>query len=254
MNPVLFFCRKVIIDYIKIFCDERITMIYKNIKEAIFIKRPNRFIAHVLIDGKEEIVHVRNTGRCKEILIKGTKVILEASANPNRKTAYSLIAAYKGDTLINIDSQIPNAVVFEGVKQGKIPLISNVKFLKREVTYGNSRFDMYFEKENSRGFIEVKGVTLEEDGLAMFPDAPTERGRKHLIEMADAVANGYEGFIIFLIQMKGVKAFLPNTMMDPEFSAELKESAVKGVKVLAYDSIVKENEIIIANEVIVTEI
>ncbi|MDD4834096.1 MAG: DNA/RNA nuclease SfsA, partial [Lutispora sp.] len=150
-------------------------MIYNDTKEAIFIKRPNRFIAHVLLDGKEEIVHVKNTGRCREILIEGTKVILEASKNPNRKTAYSLIAAYKGDMLINIDSQIPNAVVFEGIKQNRISIISDVKYLKREVTYGNSRFDMYFEKENSKGFIEVKGVTLEENGLAMFPDAPTER-------------------------------------------------------------------------------
>ncbi|MCQ1529581.1 DNA/RNA nuclease SfsA [Lutispora saccharofermentans] len=224
-------------------------MQYKDTKEALFIKRPNRFIAHVLLDGKEEIVHVRNTGRCKEILMEGTKVILEASKNPNRKTAYSLIAAYKGDTLINIDSQIPNAVVFEGVKQGKIPLISGVKYLKREVTYGNSRFDMYFEKEDSRGFIEVKGVTLEDGGLAMFPDAPTERGRKHLAEMSHAVSQGYEGYVIFLIQMKGVEAFSPNFVMDPDFSEELKRCSDKGVKVLAYDSIVKENEITISQAI-----
>ena len=224
-------------------------MIYNNTKKGIFIKRPNRFIAHVLVDGKEELVHVRNTGRCREILIEGTKVVLEASKNPNRKTAYSLIAAYKGDMLINIDSQIPNAVVFEAISQGKIPLISSVKYLRREVTYGNSRFDMYFEKEKSKGFIEVKGVTLEENGLAMFPDAPTERGRKHLIEMGHAVLHGYEGYIIFLIQMKGVQGFSPNYAMDPKFSEELKLSADKGVKVLAYESIVLENEISISQEI-----
>lgn len=221
-------------------------MKYDDVIEAQFIKRPNRFIAHVLVDGKEQIAHVRNTGRCREILTEGTKVILEKAKNPDRKTAYSLIAAYKGDMLINIDSQIPNAVVFEGVKNNKIPALLNVNNIKREVTYGNSRFDIYFEKEDSRGFIEVKGVTLEDNGLAMFPDAPTERGRKHIEEMAAAVANGYEGFIIFLIQMKGVHAFSPNFSMDPEFAEELRKSASLGVKVLAYDSIVKKDEIIIS--------
>jgi len=224
-------------------------MKYDNVIEAKFIKRPNRFIAHVLVDGKEEIAHVRNTGRNREILIEGAKVILEKAKNPDRKTAYSLIAAYKGDILINIDSQIPNAVVFEGIVNNKISALQNVNYIKREVTYGNSRFDIYFEKENSKGFIEVKGVTLEEDGLAMFPDAPTERGRKHIEEMAAAVAKGYEGFIIFLIQMKGVKAFSPNFSMDPEFSEELKKAASLGVKVLAYDSIVTEDEIIISDPV-----
>ena len=224
-------------------------MKYNTIKEGIFIKRPNRFIAHVLVDGKEEIAHVRNTGRCREILIEGTRVILEVSDNPKRKTGYSLIAAYKGDMLINIDSQVPNQVVYEAINQNKIPLITNVKKLKREVTYGNSRFDIYFEKEDFRGFIEVKGVTLEENGLAMFPDAPTERGRKHIEEMADAVSNGYEGFIIFLIQMKGVQAFSPNFSMDPEFSEELRKSASLGVKVLAYDTIVNEDEIVISEPI-----
>ncbi|SHI97324.1 DNA/RNA nuclease SfsA [Lutispora thermophila] len=226
-------------------------MKYKEVIEAQFIKRPNRFLAHVLVDGKEEIVHVRNTGRCREILIEGTKVILEKSKNPNRKTAYSLIAAYKGNTLINIDSQIPNAVVFEGIKNNKISEILNVENIKREVTYGDSRFDIYFEREDSKGFIEVKGVTLEENGLAMFPDAPTERGRKHMEEMADAVANGYEGYIIFLIQMKGVKAFSPNFAMDPEFSEELRKSASLGVKVMAYDAVVKKDEIIISDPITV---
>lgn len=229
--------------------NERVKMKYNNVKEAVFIKRPNRFIAHVLLHGKEEIVHVRNTGRCREILIEGTKVILEASKNPNRKTAYSLIAAYKGNMLINIDSQVPNRVVFDGIKENKIKFLSGVDYLKREAVYGNSRFDIYFEKNANKGYIEVKGVTLEDNGIAMFPDAPTERGRKHLIEMANAVSEGYEGYVIFLIQLKGVKYFTPNVNMDPEFAKALSYCAEKGVKVLAYDSIVKEDEIAISQEV-----
>lgn len=224
-------------------------MKYYNTKEAIFIKRPNRFIAHVLLDEKEEIVHVRNTGRCKEILKEGVKVILETSKNPNRKTAYSLIAAYKGNMLINIDSQIPNAVVFDGILKNKIQYLSGVDYLKREVSYGNSRFDIYFERNGHKGFIEVKGVTLEDNGIAMFPDAPTERGRKHLIEMAHAVSEGYEGYVIFLIQLKGLRYFTPNANMDPLFAKALSYCGEKGVNILAYDSIVNEDEIVISEEV-----
>lgn len=214
-------------------------MNYSNeIIEATFIKRPNRFIAHVLIDGEEEIVHVRNTGRCKEILIEGTTVYLEKANNPNRKTKYSLVSAYKGDILINIDSQIPNAVVFEALKEGKIREIKEVTKAKREVTYGNSRFDIYYEAEGERGFIEVKGVTLEKDKIAMFPDAPTKRGTKHVKEMIKAVSEGYKGYIFLLIQMKGTKYFTPNTKMDKNFSDALKEASEKGVKILVYDCIV----------------
>ncbi len=224
-------------------------MRYTNVKEAIFLKRPNRFLAHVLIDGKEQIVHVKNTGRCKEILKEGAKVYLEASNNPNRKTAYSLIAAYKGDMLINIDSQVPNGVVYDGILSGNIKTLFGVKYIKKESFYGNSRFDIYFEKENSKGFVEVKGVTLEDNGVAMFPDAPTERGRKHLIEMADAVSKGYEGFIFFLIQFKGAKYFTPNNITDPKFAEALSFCSKNGVKILAYDSNVKKDEIIISKEI-----
>ena len=224
-------------------------MKYTNIREAIFIKRPNRFLAQVLLDGKVEIVHVKNTGRCKEILREGTKVYLEASDNPNRKTAYSLIAAYKGDMLINIDSLVPNTVVCDGILNGHIKYLSDVKYIKRESTYGKSRFDIYFEKENSKGYVEVKGVTLESNGIAMFPDAPTLRGRKHLLEMADAVLNGYEGYIIFLIQFKGAKHFTPNNITDPEFSKALTDCVKNGVKVLAYDSYVQRDEIKISHEI-----
>lgn len=211
--------------------------------EGIFLERPNRFIANVLIDGKKEKVHVKNTGRCKEILIKGTKVYLEKSNNPNRKTKYSLISAYKEDQLINIDSQVPNKVVFDAIKSNRIKELENIKVLKREVTFGNSRFDLYFEKDNESGFIEVKGVTLENNGLSLFPDAPTERGTKHIKEMIKVVESGLKGYIFFLIQMENIKYFTPNTSMDEKFSNALIEANKKGVNILAYNSIVKEDSI-----------
>ncbi|HOA97565.1 MAG TPA: DNA/RNA nuclease SfsA, partial [Acetivibrio saccincola] len=185
-------------------------MHYNSIKKGIFINRPNRFVANVLIDGITETVHVKNTGRCKEILVKGTTVFLEESSNLNRKTRYSLVAAYKGDTLINIDSQAPNHVVYEAILQNKIKDFKDVLTLKKEVTFGKSRFDLYFENKSEKGFIEVKGVTLEKDGTAMFPDAPTVRGTRHILEMIDVVNNKYKGYILFLVQLKGVKCFTPN--------------------------------------------
>ncbi len=218
-------------------------MQYTSVKSAEFIKRPNRFIAHVKIDNREEIVHVKNTGRCKEILKEGTKVILEQSENKNRKTKYSIIAANKGNMLINIDSQVPNKVVYDGVLEGKIKELSNIGALRREVVYGNSRFDLYFEKDRRKGFIEVKGVTLEERGIALFPDAPTERGSKHIYEMIKAVDEGYLGYLFFLIQMNKISYFTPNTERDPKFAAALKTAKEKGVNILAYDSIISENEI-----------
>lgn len=216
-------------------------MKYNNIYEGIFLERPNRFIANVLIDGKQENVHVKNTGRCKEILIKGTKVYLEKSNNPNRKTKYSLISAYKGNQLINIDSQVPNKVVFDAVQSNKIEGLNNIKVLKREVTFGNSRFDLYFEKDNEKGFIEVKGVTLEDNGLSLFPDAPTERGTKHIKEMIKAVEFGLSGYIFFLIQMENIKYFTPNISMDEKFSNALIEANKRGVNILAYNSTVKKD-------------
>ncbi|MBW4828554.1 MAG: DNA/RNA nuclease SfsA [Clostridiaceae bacterium] len=216
-------------------------MKYNNIYEGIFLERPNRFIANVLIDGKKEKVHVKNTGRCKEILIKGTRVYLEKSNNPNRKTKYSLISAYKEDQLINIDSQVPNKVVFDAIKSNRIKELENIKVLKREVTFGNSRFDLYFEKGNESGFIEVKGVTLENNGLSLFPDAPTERGTKHIREMIKVVESGLKGYIFFLIQIENIKYFTPNTSMDEKFSNALIEANKKGVNILAYNSIVKKD-------------
>lgn len=224
-------------------------MHYSKIRKATFLKRPNRFIAHVMLDNQEEIVHVKNTGRCKEIFHKDTTVLLEESNNPNRKTKYSIIGAYKKDTLINTDAQIPNYVVYEGISENKIKEISNVSFLKKEVTFGDSRFDLYFETSTSKGFIEVKGVTLEENKIALFPDAPTQRGTKHIYEMIRAVEKGYEGYIFFLIQMKGIKYFTPNQKMDPDFADALKKAQNSGVKILAYDSHVTEEEIIIGKKI-----
>ncbi|HHW00635.1 MAG TPA: DNA/RNA nuclease SfsA [Clostridiaceae bacterium] len=230
-------------------------MVYKNIQKAVFIKRPNRFIAHVDIHGKGvEIVHVKNTGRCAEILKAGAPVILEKSGNADRKTLYSLVSAYKGNVLINIDSQAPNKVVYDALVEGKLKELSHVDVLKKEATFGNSRFDLYFEKVNDKGliekgFIEVKGVTLENNGIAMFPDAPTSRGTKHVIELMEAHKLGYTCLVFFLIQMKGVYKFVPNSITDPDFASALLAAKEAGVKIIAYDSIVTENSIIIGDPV-----
>lgn len=228
---------------------EVLVMRYSEIVEAVFISRPNRFIAEVLVGGKQESVHVKNTGRCREILVKGTKVYLEKSSNPKRKTNYSLISAYKGQTLINIDSQAPNQVVFEAMKENRIRGFEDLSLMVRERTFGNSRFDLYYKRNNGKkGFIEVKGVTLEMEGLAMFPDAPTERGTKHIEEMVNAVAEGYEGNIFFLIQMAQFKNFRPNIDMDPKFSNSLRKAHESGVKILVYNAYVTKDEIILGKE------
>lgn len=220
-------------------------MEYKKIKEAVFIKRPNRFLAEVEIDGKNELVHVKNTGRLKELLKKGVKVILEEGDNPNRKTRYSLIAVYKGNEIVNIDSQAPNTVAYEAVKSGKIKEIGIPDILKREVKYGNSRFDLYYEKDCIKGFIEVKGVTLDVCGTARFPDAPTERGAKHIRELIKAQSEGYKCAVLFVIQMKNIKAFEPNYDTDIEFAKALYQAEENGVSILAYDCINSENSMII---------
>lgn len=224
-------------------------MIYNNIVEGIFLNRPNRFIANVLIDGKREIAHVKNTGRCREILIEGTKIYLEKSNNTNRKTKYSVISALKGDTLINIDSQAPNVVVYESICNNTIHNFGDVTLLKKEVNYNNSRFDLYFETNKNRGFIEIKGVTLELDGLSMFPDAPTTRGTKHVKEMIRASEEGYIGFIFFLIQIDGIHKFTPNKIMDKNFLDALLKADKSGVKIVAYNSKVKPTEITIGKQV-----
>ena len=224
-------------------------MQYAVVKQAVFLSRPNRFIAKVLLDGREETVHVKNTGRCREILKPGVPVLLEAASNPSRKTQYSLIAVYKGERLINIDSQVPNTAVYEAIQGNRLPPFTNCSVLKREVTFGSSRFDLYYDRDGVKGFIEVKGVTLEESDVAMFPDAPTERGAKHVYELVKAVEAGYEGNILFLIQMKGTRRFVPNVAMDPAFAAALQTACKSGVRILAWDSVITENGIELGDEV-----
>lgn len=222
-------------------------MKYNNIIQGLFISRPNRFIAKVNIDGEEQTVHVKNTGRCKELLKENAVVFLEKSSNPNRKTQYDLISVYKGDMLINMDSQSPNKVVGEWLAEGGF--LKNPTLIKPETAYGNSRFDFYLENENEKAYLEVKGVTLEVDGIARFPDAPTERGRKHLSELIKAKQNGYRTAAVFVIQMKGCKRFEPNNKTDPAFAQELKRAAENGVEIIALDCRVTQNSIKIDKEI-----
>jgi sugar fermentation stimulation protein A len=209
---------------------------YKNIVQGTFVERPNRFIAKVVIDGTEETVHVKNTGRCRELLLPGAKVYLEP-ASRERKTKWSLIGVKKGDRIVNIDSQAPNKVIETALNSGilKLPGAGIINTLKREKTYRSSRFDFYFETANQKGFLEVKGVTLENDGIAAFPDAPTERGTRHVHELMLAVDEGYLCYIIFVIQMKGIKRFEPNAATDPLFAGTLKKAAANGVGIIAFD-------------------
>lgn len=213
-------------------------MKYKNVVKGIFKERPNRFIANVDIDKSVQVVHVKNTGRCRELLLPGTCVYLEKSDNPSRKTAYDLIAVEKvregkASLLINMDSQAPNNAVEEWLRKGNI--FSEHAFIRREHTYGKSRFDFYIEDGERKAFLEVKGVILEENGLALFPDAPTERGIKHIEELISCMDEGYEAYILFVIQMKEMYAFSPNDKMHPDFGRALRKAADKGVKVLAVD-------------------
>lgn len=219
---------------------------YNKIKVAEFVDRPNRFIANVLVDGASCVAHVKNTGRCRELLVPGCTVILSESDNPARKTKYDLIAVYKvrrnkPPLLINMDSQIPNDVAEEWLKSGC--LFSKSAVFKREVTFGKSRFDFYVEDGDLKSFVEVKGVTLENDGVAMFPDAPTERGVKHLNELSEAIEHGYDAYILFIIQMKDIKAFRPNDATHKAFGDALRAARKRGVKILALDCLVTDDTI-----------
>ena len=216
-------------------------MVYKNIFKAEFISRPNRFIANIKIDGKEEVAHVKNTGRCRELLTEGATVFVQKSDNPGRKTKYDLIGVMKGSRMINMDSQIPNKVFGEWAQNSGF--FDGLTLIKAEKTYGNSRFDYYLETEKDRIFIEVKGVTLEEDGVVLFPDAPTERGVKHINELCRCIEDGYKAYIFFIIQMDDVKYFTPNRKTHPAFADALKNAAEKGVGVYALDCKVTENSI-----------
>ena len=220
-------------------------MKYQKIVRGRFLERPNRFIAYVEVDGEVKVCHVKNTGRCRELLIPDATVILAKGENPNRKTEYDLVAVYKGERLINLDSQAPNAVFGEWM--GKSGYFQNLTYIKPEYTYQNSRFDFYLEAGDRRIFAEIKGVTLEQDGVAMFPDAPTERGTKHLRELTDAVKNGYEAFVFFVIQMDDCRYFAPNRATDPAFAAALEDAASRGVQLRAVTCHVTEDGLEIAD-------
>ncbi len=222
-------------------------MKYRKIIEGRFQSRPNRFVAHVLIDGAEAVCHVKNTGRCRELLLPGAAVYLQESDNSNRKTKYDLIAVKKDGVLINMDSQIPNGVVEEWIRSGN--LFPRGSYVKRECTYGNSRFDLYVESGERKAFIEVKGVTLEVDGVARFPDAPTERGIKHIQELCKCVEDGYEAYIFFVIQMKGITRFEPNWGTHWAFGENLCLAKEAGVHVLAYDCKVTPESIQLDQEI-----
>lgn len=222
-------------------------MIYKHIVFAKFISRPNRFIAYADIQGKVVTCHVKNTGRCKELLLPGCDIILEHHPDAvltGRKTEYSLIQVYKqtdrGRELINMDSQAPNQVAFQWLSQGGLPDISG---LCREVAYGDSRLDFSFCQKGVPSFMEVKGVTLETGGIASFPDAPTLRGIKHLAELEHAVADGYRAYVLFVVAMKGIHCFRPNTGIHPEFGQALVHAAAYGVEILAYDCITRPDSL-----------
>ncbi len=223
-------------------------MHYTNMVAGQFISRPNRFIAHVEIRGCEEICHVKNTGRCKELLTPGARVWCQEFDSPTRKTKFDLIAVQKGSRLINMDSQAPNHAAKQWLANGGLGDISQ---LRSEVTHGNSRFDFSFTKDGKQCFLEVKGVTLENDGVCAFPDAPTQRGVKHLKELTQAALAGYGAYVLFVIQMENVKYLHPNDATDPAFGAALREAADAGVEILAMDCYITKDIMNIQNPVTV---
>lgn len=227
-------------------------MRYNNIVEGVFLSRPNRFIAKVETSGREETVHVKNTGRCKELLIPGCRVFLSVSDNPLRKTRYDLVAAIKKrenlpDLLINLDSQIPNDAAEEWLRGRS--LFSEDATIRREVKFGDSRFDFYIEDKGKKIFLEVKGVTQEIGGTALFPDAPTERGVKHIEELIKCVDMGYEAYILFVIQMKGIDILRPNDDTHRAFGDALRRASDKGVRILGTDCIVTPDSMVIDKEI-----
>lgn len=221
-------------------------MEYGKMVSGKFLARPNRFIAQVEIGGEVETVHVKNTGRCRELLPPGAKVWCEISQNPARKTKFDLISVKKGDRIINMDSQAPNAAAREWLLSGGLGEIEN---LRPETVHGDSRFDFSFVKEGKTCFLEVKGVTLEENGVCAFPDAPTQRGAKHLRGLLEAARAGFGAYVLFVIQMENVKYLHPNDRTDPEFGKALREAAAGGVTVLAMDCTVTENSMVIGKNV-----
>lgn len=223
-------------------------MRYQNIVSGTFLSRPNRFIAHIAINGKAEICHVKNTGRCKELLTAGATVYCADLPSPTRKTRYDLIAVEKGNRLINMDSQAPNAAAYEWLLSGGL---GQIEHLRPESRHGESRFDFSFTKDGIPCYLEVKGVTLERDGICAFPDAPTQRGVKHLRELTQLSKEGYGAYVLFVIQMSHVHYLHPNDATDPVFAAALREAAAAGVEILAMDCAVTPDSMTIQNPVTV---
>ena len=221
-------------------------MKYDNMVPGVFLSRPNRFIAHVEIGGQAEVVHVKNTGRCRELLPAGAEVWCQRSDNPNRKTKYDLITVRKGARLINMDSQAPNIAAGEWLRAGGLGEISD---LKAESVHGDSRFDFSFTKDGRQCFLEVKGVTLENDGICAFPDAPTERGAKHIKGLCKLAREGYGAYVLFVIQMADVKYLHPNDTTDPAFGSALREAEAAGVTIMAVDCTVTEDSMTIGKEI-----
>lgn len=216
-------------------------MRYERIEEAVFKSRPNRFIAQVVTAGGSEVCHVKNTGRCRELLVPDARIWVQRNESPRRKTALDLIAVEKNGRIINMDLQAPNQVAEEWIRGGR--LFSDKVCIRPETRYGSSRFDLYLEEGKRKMFLEVKGVTLEEDGIARFPDAPTERGVKHIKELIACKKDGYEAGILFMIQMKGVFCLEPNDRTHPEFGAALRRAKKAGVLVMAADCLVTPDTI-----------
>ncbi len=218
-------------------------MRYGNIKKGIFLARPNRFIAHVQLEGEEVICHVKNTGRCRELLISGESVVYveDHGTNTKRKTRYSLISVEKRGIMINMDSQAPNKVVKEWIEEGGF--LPGITLIRPEKRYGDSRFDFYLEQGKKKIFMEVKGVTLEEDGTAMFPDAPTQRGVKHVEELIQCKQDGYDAYLVFVVQMSGMKRFVPNERTHKAFGDVLRMAKRNGVRILVKDCMVTVNEL-----------
>lgn len=216
-------------------------MKYERMLPGKFISRPNRFIANIEIDGKIEVCHVKNTGRCRELLVPGAKVFVQKADNPARKTQYDLISVYKDKMLVNMDSQAPNKVFKEWAESSGYFL--NLSYIKPECKYNNSRFDFYLEADQRKIFVEVKGVTLENDGVVSFPDAPTERGIKHLKELEDAVKDGFDAYVCFIIQMENCKYFMASYTNHPEFADALSHANKMGVNVIALSCNVTKTEL-----------
>ena len=217
-------------------------MVYQNMVPGVFLDRPNRFIAHVELEGKMETVHVKNTGRCRELLRRGATVYCQRSGNPARKTQFDLIAVEKNGRLINMDSQAPNGAAGEWLRSGGLGPVEN---LRAETVHGDSRFDFSFTLEGRQCFLEVKGVTLEHDGICAFPDAPTLRGAKHLRGLAQAAREGYGAYVLFVIQMEKVQYLHPNDETDPDFGAALRQASACGVTVLAAECAVTPESMVI---------